>query len=173
MKTKIWILMGLLSSLFLQGCSQVSGPRLEDPTPTPLILYQANGQYFKATDLAVLRRVTKLIAPQLEAGDPSPQPSVVAAIEGLIRPVPQLTIDGFGDFNVDLEIRQECSFNGAYRDRRGNLIEPQEQSQAAIDCGCSYLDQFCAQASGHGYTRCLFDATLVANRVFEGGECRF
>ena len=169
MKRKGWIVLGLISCAALQGCTQISGPRIEVPTPTPMIVYQAGDQYIKAVDLETLGQFMR----GLNAGDPSPQPSVVALMEGLVLPIPQPTIDGFNDLGVNLEINPTCSFNGIYRDRRGNLIEPAEQSQAAIDCGCDYLEQFCSQLSGNAYTRCVFDGTLVANRVFRGGECGF
>ena len=170
MKRKGWIVLGLISCAVLQGCTQISGPRTEDPTPTPIIVYQAGEQYFKASDLTSLGQILR----DIRAGDPSPQPSVVGFIGAWLVPVPKPTFEGLADFNVGIEIRSECIVHGTFRDERGRLSEPRERSLAAIDCGCRYVEQYCDRFTEFETVdefKCMLQAHDIAMEVFQGAEC--
>ncbi len=154
-------LLALSRPLLAQSCLL---PYADDPTPTPMIVYKTDHGYYLDSQTLPMQTFLKQLQFSLVADDPSPQPSINFDIDFdlVIPPIKLEELLDLSEVNFDLDLRTGCDLiTESYLDRRGNLLRPVEQSEAAIECGCRMVD-----AGFH-----VFKAQLTANSVFAGGDC--
>lgn len=134
-----------------------------DPTPTPIIVYKGNNNYYANTQVKMFQVFLRELENSIVSADPSPQPSVFDINFDMVMPTvsyQQLLNLWYSGNNI--EVRSECDLiTESFMDRYGNIDQPVHVSQAAIDCGCSMIEK------GHH----VFSAQMAANRVASGASC--
>lgn len=119
---------------------------------TPIIVYKTTYGYYEHNQAVNFQRyLWQNEDVFLAAGDPSPQPSVFAIsnqlfaspykYNRLIPPLGLAQVSNWYDVNVELDLRTGCDLIAeSFLDRHGDLLEPEELTEVAIECGCEMVN---------------------------------